>query len=170
MYVEILPPIPAAISWVSMPRLSIRRSAFSTHAHDATDTYWRLIRTGPGPGRSGGDWCRRRDSNPGPRHYEGVDRGVFAVSAIIRPNPLQHTGIRGSSRPRKFLKVALSCTPEESRELEVRQETAAGVQPAVRCVEPWRRSLTKANGHSSVQVGCPKSRPGRWLTAMSIAI
>jgi hypothetical protein len=57
----------------------------------------------------------------------------------MRRNPLQYTGIRGSSRPRKFLKVALSCTPEESSELEVRQETAAGLQPAGR----WSQRFAK---------------------------
>ena len=36
---------------------------------------------------------------------------------------------RNYSLCRKFHEVALPCTPEESSELEVRQETAAGLQP-----------------------------------------
>ena len=41
-----------------------------------------------------------------------------------------YTEIHGSSRLRKFHEDVLPCTAEESSGLVVRQETAAGVQPA----------------------------------------
>jgi hypothetical protein len=59
-------------------------------------------------------------------------------------NPLQYARIHGSPGPRKLHKIELACTPEESSELGVRQETAAGLQPGAADLNAWPSSLTSA--------------------------
>ena len=53
------------------------------------------------------------------RHYVRKEPALLLSSLRLRRNPLQHTRIRG------FHKVVLSWIPEESNELEVRQETCS---------------------------------------------